>query len=42
MNQPDQARESWETLLKEFPDSEMARLGKQNLDRLARSRPPFL
>ena len=41
MNQPDQARESWETLLKQFPDSEMARLGKQNLDRLARSRPPL-
>ncbi len=40
MGQVDQARESWDTLIKTFPDSEMARLGKQNLDRLSRPRPP--
>jgi tol-pal system protein YbgF len=39
LGQLDRARESWETLLKMFPDSEMARLGKQNLDRLSRGRP---
>jgi len=39
LGQLDRARESWETLLKLYPDSEVARLGKQNLDRLARSRP---
>lgn len=38
MGQIDRARESWETLLKLYPDAEVARLGKQNLDRLARSR----
>jgi tol-pal system protein YbgF len=39
LGQPDRARESWETLLKTFPDAEVARLGKQNLDRLARAKP---
>lgn len=39
MGQLDRARESWEALLKLYPDAEVARLGKQNLDRLARSRP---
>ena len=40
LSQPDQARESWETLIKTFPDSDMARLAKQNLDRLSRAKPP--
>jgi tol-pal system protein YbgF len=40
LNQLDQARESWETLIKTFPDSDMARLAKQNLDRLSRMKPP--
>ena len=39
MGQLDRARESWETLLKTFPDAEVARLGKQNLDRIARAKP---
>ncbi|MEO8679298.1 MAG: tol-pal system protein YbgF [Vicinamibacterales bacterium] len=34
VGQPDRARESWETLLKQYPDSDLARLAKQNLDRL--------
>jgi tol-pal system protein YbgF len=37
LGQLDRARESWETL-KTFPDAEVARLGKQNLDRLARAK----
>src|SRR5690606_28469446 len=40
LSQPDQARESWETLIKTYPDSDMARLAKQNLDRLSRAKPP--
>ncbi len=40
LGQLDQARDSWETLIKLFPDSDMARLGKQNLDRLSRAKPP--
>ena len=40
LNQLDQARESWETVIKTFPDSDMARLAKQNLDRLSRMKPP--
>ncbi len=39
LGQLDRARESWETLLKTYPDAEVARLGKQNLDRLARAKP---
>jgi tol-pal system protein YbgF len=39
LGQLDRARESWETLIKNFPDAEVARLGKQNLDRLSRGRP---
>jgi tol-pal system protein YbgF len=39
LGQADRARESWETLIKLFPEAEVARLAKQNLDRLARSRP---
>ena len=38
--QPDRARESWETLIKTYPDSDLARLAKQNLDRLNRGKPP--
>lgn len=40
LGQLDRARESWETLLKSFPDAEVSRLAKQNLDRLARAKPP--
>jgi tol-pal system protein YbgF len=39
LGQLDRARESWESLLKLFPDAEVARLGKQNIDRLARAKP---
>jgi len=39
LGQLDRARESWDTLLKTFPDAEVARLAKQNLDRLARAKP---
>ena len=35
----DRAREAWDTLIKMFPDAEVARLGKQKLDRLSRGRP---
>jgi TolA-binding protein len=38
LGQLDRARESWDTLLKTFPDAEVARLAKQNLDRLARAK----
>jgi tol-pal system protein YbgF len=40
LGQVDAARESWETVVKMFPDSDGARLAKQGLDRLARQRPP--
>jgi len=40
MGEGDRARESWETLIKTFPDSDLARLAKQNLDRLNRGKPP--
>jgi hypothetical protein len=40
LGQPDRAKESWETLVKSFPDSDLARLAKQQLDRLNRGRPP--
>ena len=40
LGQPDRAKESWETLIKNFPDSDLARLAKQQLDRLNRGRPP--
>jgi tol-pal system protein YbgF len=39
MGQIDAARESWETVVKMYPDSDGARLAKQGLDRLARQRP---
>jgi tol-pal system protein YbgF len=38
MGQPDRARQTWETLIKTFPDSDIARLSKQGLDRLARGK----
>lgn len=38
LSQLDRARESWEILLKTFPDAEVARLAKQNIDRLARAK----
>jgi TolA-binding protein len=40
LGQADRARESWETLMKQYPDSDMARLAKQNIDRLNRGKPP--
>lgn len=39
MGQIDRARESFELLMKQFPDSDLARLAKQNLDRLNRGKP---
>jgi len=39
--QVDRARESFEAVIKNFPDSDAARLAKQNLDRLNRNRPPL-
>jgi tol-pal system protein YbgF len=36
--QPDRARESYEQVMKNYPDSDAARLAKQNLDRLSRGR----
>lgn len=40
LGQPERAKESWETLMKNFPDSTLSRLAKQQLDRLSRGRPP--
>jgi tol-pal system protein YbgF len=39
LGQVDRARESFEAAIKMFPDSDAARLAKQNLDRLNRGRP---
>ena len=36
----DRARESFQAVIKNFPDSDAARLAKQNLDRLNRRKPP--
>ncbi len=41
LGQLDRARESFEAVMKLFPDSDAARLAKQNLDRLNRGRPPM-
>jgi tol-pal system protein YbgF len=38
--QLDRAREAWETLIKLHPEHDAARLAKQSLDRLGRSKPP--
>jgi tol-pal system protein YbgF len=40
MKQPDQARESFEMLIKLFPDHDAARLAKQQLTRLTQGKPP--
>jgi TolA-binding protein len=40
LGQIERARESFEAAIKNFPDSDAARLAKQNLDRLNRSKPP--
>ena len=40
LGQTERARESYESALKNFPDSDAARLAKQALDRLSRGRPP--
>jgi tol-pal system protein YbgF len=40
LGQPDRAKESWETLMKSYPDSELAPLAKQQVDRLNRGKPP--
>jgi tol-pal system protein YbgF len=39
MGQVDRARESFETLMKQFPETDLARLAKQQLDRLSRGKP---
>jgi tol-pal system protein YbgF len=39
MGQTDRARESFETLMKTFPDHDMSRLAKQRLDRLNQGKP---
>ena len=39
MGQTDRARESFEQLMKLFPDHDMARMAKQQLDRLNRGKP---
>jgi tol-pal system protein YbgF len=40
LGQFDRARESFEAVMKLFPDSDAARLAKQNLDRINRGKPP--
>ncbi len=41
LGQVDRARESFESVIKMFPDSDAARLAKQNLDRAeSRRKPP--
>lgn len=37
LGQPDRARESWQTVIQKFPDSDASRLAKQGIDRLTRS-----
>jgi tol-pal system protein YbgF len=39
LGQTDRARESFEALMKQFPDTDMARLAKQQVDRLNRGKP---
>jgi hypothetical protein len=39
MGQTDRARESFETLMKTFPDHDMSRMAKQQLDRLKSGKP---
>ena len=40
LGQNDRARESYEQVLKNYPDEAAARLAKQSLDRLNRGKPP--
>jgi tol-pal system protein YbgF len=40
MKQADRAREAWDTLIKQFPDSDAARLAKQNMIRVFPGKPP--
>jgi tol-pal system protein YbgF len=40
LGQVDRAKESFEAVVKSFPDSDAARLAKQNLDRINRGKPP--
>ena len=40
LKQPDRAREAFEALIRLHPDSDLARLAKQNLDRIGRAKPP--
>jgi TolA-binding protein len=40
VKQPDRAREAFETLVRLYPDSEMAGLAKQRLAAMARAKPP--
>jgi tol-pal system protein YbgF len=39
-NQLDKARESWDAVIKAFPESDAARLAKQDLERVNRTSPP--
>ena len=39
MGQADRARDSFEQLMKLYPDHDMARMAKQQLDRLNRTKP---
>jgi tol-pal system protein YbgF len=39
MGQADRARESFEILMKQFPETDLARLAKQQMDRLNRGKP---
>jgi TolA-binding protein len=39
-NQPDKARESWEAVIKLFPESDAARLARQDLERINRTSSP--
>jgi tol-pal system protein YbgF len=38
--QPERAREMWEAVIKQFPDSDAARLARQDLERVNRTSPP--
>jgi tol-pal system protein YbgF len=38
--QPDKAREMWEAVIKQFPESDAARLARQDLERINRTSPP--
>jgi tol-pal system protein YbgF len=40
IGQVDKARESWETVIKLFPESDAARLAQQDLQRINRTSPP--